>query len=92
MDALIREFKADLVNTLDQITDNDEVVSKQKRKSAFLLNRSQRGSQYRGVSKNGRKWQVMIVKGTLKKYVGTIASEHDAARIYDKYSLIIQGL
>lgn len=34
----------------------------------------------------------MIVKGTFKKYIGTIPTEHAAARIYDKYSLIIQGL
>ena len=34
----------------------------------------------------------MIVKGIAKKYLGAISSEHKAARLYDKYSLIIQGL
>lgn len=62
-----------------------------KYKSIFLQTRSQRGSKYRGVSKNGCKWQVMIVRGDIKKYIGAIDCEHTAARFYDKYALIIQG-
>ena len=34
----------------------------------------------------------MIVKGELRKYLGAISSEEHAARFYDKYSIIIQGL
>jgi hypothetical protein len=34
----------------------------------------------------------MIVKGAAKKYIGAISSELKAARMYDKYALIIQGL
>jgi hypothetical protein len=33
----------------------------------------------------------MIVKGIAKKYMGAISSELKAARLYDKYALIIQG-
>ena len=33
----------------------------------------------------------MIVKGVAKKYMGAISSEFRAARLYDKYALIIQG-
>lgn len=62
-----------------------------KNKSVFLQTRSQRGSRYRGVSKNGTKWQVTIVRGELKKYIGAVESEEIAARFYDKYALIIQG-
>jgi len=36
--------------------------------------------------------QVMIVKGIAKKYLGAIHSEMKAARLYDKYAMIIQGL
>jgi hypothetical protein len=36
--------------------------------------------------------QVMIVKGIAKKYLGAITSEQKAARLYDKYAMIIQGL
>lgn len=34
----------------------------------------------------------MIVKGIAKKYLGAIGSELRAARLYDKYAIIIQGL
>ena len=34
----------------------------------------------------------MIVKGIAKKYLGAIGSEFRAARLYDKYAIIIQGL
>ena len=33
----------------------------------------------------------MIVKGELKKYLGAIVSEQQAARFYDKYLIIIKG-
>ena len=33
----------------------------------------------------------MIVKKDIKKYIGAIESEEEAARYYDKYALIIQG-
>ena len=38
--------------------DNDSLVVDCKNKSQFLQTRSQRGSRFRGVSKNGGKWQV----------------------------------
>jgi len=34
----------------------------------------------------------MIVKGIAKKYLGAITSEQKAARLYDKYAMIIQGI
>jgi hypothetical protein len=34
----------------------------------------------------------MIVKGIAKKYLGAISSEQRAARLYDKYAIIIQGI
>lgn len=34
----------------------------------------------------------MIVKGIAKKYLGAISNELRAARLYDKYAMIIQGL
>lgn len=34
----------------------------------------------------------MAVKGELRKYLGAINSEEQAARFYDKYLIIIQGI
>jgi hypothetical protein len=33
----------------------------------------------------------MIVKGLARKYLGAISSELRAAKLYDKYAMIIQG-
>jgi len=33
----------------------------------------------------------MIVKGEMRKYLGSIASEEQAGRFYDKYSICIWG-
>ena len=63
-----------------------------KNKSNFLQTRSHRGSKFRGVSKNSEKYQVMVVRGTLKKYIGAIDNEEVAGLLYDKYAIIIHGL
>ena len=76
---------------LQTISEMDAILIENRNKSIFLQMRSQRSSKYRGVSKNGSKWQVMIVRGDIKKYIGAVESEEVAARFYDKYALIIQG-
>ena len=34
----------------------------------------------------------MVVSGKLKKYIGAIEDEEAAGHLYDKYSIILQGL
>ena len=50
-----------------------------------LLNefRGQRGSKYRGVSKNGNQWQVLIMINKKKRYIGNYKNEEEAASSYD---------
>jgi predicted Mrr-cat superfamily restriction endonuclease len=50
-----------------------------------------RGSEYRGVSINGGKWQVFFIVKNKKFYVGQVSSEYDAARLYDKLSIMHNG-
>lgn len=50
-----------------------------------------RGSKYRGVSKNGSQWQVLIMIKKKKKYMGSYSKEEEAARIYDKIALLYHG-
>ena len=45
--------------------------------------RKKTSSKYRGVSKNGNKWQVLIMINNKKYYKGSYLSEEIAARIYD---------
>lgn len=50
-----------------------------------------RGSEYRGVSINGGKWQVFFIVKNKKFYAGQVASEYEAARLYDKLSILHNG-
>lgn len=51
-----------------------------------------RGSKYRGVSVNGKSWQVFIVINKIKWYAGWVNTEHEAAALYDKLAIIFHGL
>jgi hypothetical protein len=50
-----------------------------------------RGSRYRGVSRNGNQWQVLIMVCKKKRYVGSYLNEEEAARSYDKVALQNHG-
>ena len=54
--------------------------------------RRKRSSKYRGVSKNGNKWQVFVNTKNNKSYIKTYSSEEDAARIYDIISIKARGI
>jgi hypothetical protein len=54
--------------------------------------RRPRGSQYRGVSKNKSKWQVMIMGNFKKMYFGAIENEAEAALFYDKLAIVSHGI
>jgi len=54
-----------------------------KRKKINFIIRKERSSKYRGVSKNGHKWQVLIMINNKNCYLGNYPSEDLAARIYD---------
>ena len=55
---------------------------KKFKQSKFEI-RKKTSSKYRGVSKNGNKWQVLIMINNKKYYKGSYLSEEIAARIYD---------
>ena len=85
--------------------DPDKIIihkkDKTKRQSAKAF---PRGSKYRGVSKNGSKWQVsakfiwqclgqvQVLANEKKKFIGKVKSEYHAARIYDKRALLNDGI
>ena len=49
------------------------------------------GSKFRGVSKNGKQWQVFIMIGKWKWYIGITGNEEDAAWFYDKLAIKNHG-
>jgi len=60
-------------------------------KVAFV-GRNKRSSIYRGVSKNGNQWQVLMMIKKKKSYIGSYPSEELAARIYDVLALKNRGV
>ena len=58
MEKKIEKCKRSLLKRLDEVKDENQPVIENRDKSLFLQTRSQRGSKFRGVSKNGCKWQV----------------------------------
>jgi hypothetical protein len=60
-------------------------------KIAFIR-RNKRSSRFRGVSKNGNQWQVLMMIKKRKLYVGSFASEELAARIYDVLTIKSRGI
>lgn len=50
-----------------------------------------RNSSYRGISKNGNKWQVLLMNNKIKYYLGNYISEETAAKIYDFFVIKFRG-
>ena len=57
-----------------------------------FIGKSKRSSQYRGVSKNGNQWQVLMMLEKKKSYIGTYDSEEIAGRVYDILSIKNRGI
>ena len=94
-----------LMQHLQQVADlNSIVISSCRKESKTVSDNSMststtgkkgkdtRASKYRGVSKNGPKWQVLFMGHKKKEYVGSINSEQEAAKIYDEISIKANGL
>ena len=64
---------------------------KKLNKIAFI-GRNKRSSRYRGVSKNGNQWQVLMMINKNKSYIGSYPSEELAARVYDVLALKNRGI
>jgi hypothetical protein len=90
IEIMLEQKKKALARELADLPENDEIVLWSKNKVQYA--RSKRGSRYRGVSRNGKKWQVQLLGNMRKRYIGSISSEEAAARIYDHYAIITHGL
>lgn len=82
----ITGYNVDLLKgVVSGISDVNQVLitGKPKNKSK-KIRKSNRHSDYRGVSLNGKKWQVMIMGRKKKNYFGGVTSEEKAAKFFDK--------
>lgn len=85
---LIESRKADTLQAVENF-DEDRVVLK---KCPKPVSRNSKLSKFRGVSHNGKKWQVMIMGFAKKIYFGGISTEEEASHKYDRYAILMHGL
>lgn len=86
---LIESRKIDTLNGLEKLDDTEDFVLKRSPKPKT---RNSKLSHFRGVSHNGKKWQVMIMGFAKKIYFGGLATEKEASQLYDKYAILMHGL
>jgi len=70
----------------------NKFIIKEKKLKKKKVVQNKRSSKYRGVSKNGIGWQVLMMYKRNKSYIGTYYSEELAARIYDIVSIKRMGI
>ena len=85
------------INPIKKIVRGESVFFPNNTSSSldYIFNRRDvrdfRGSKYRGISKNGSSWQILVMINRKKRYVGKLPSEIHAARFYDHVSIQYQG-
>jgi hypothetical protein len=63
-----------------------------KPKNINFVIRNKTSSKYRGVSRNGSNWQVLIMANNSKYYIGSYTSEELATRVYDIHEIKMRGI
>ena len=63
-----------------------------KAKHINFVTRNKTSSKFRGVSRNGNKWQILIAINNKKYYLGSYPSEELAARVYDIHAIKMRGI
>ena len=82
-------------NNITYIETGQEGISKMNKEiegGAKVNKEKTRGSNFRGVSRNGNQWQVLIMVNKKKRYVASFSNETSAAKAYDKVALQHHGL
>ena len=83
---------AALLSTIKRVANENKMIVHGKRKSTARARMSNRRSHYTGVFKNGDNWQALISIQKRKTYIGTYASELEAAKVFDFYSILLNNI
>ena len=89
----VAQQRVQMLKKLKSYDDNEIAIQKKpKLVKVGYGDQTFRGSKYRGVSKNKKKWQILLSLSALKQYIGGFLSEEDAAIMYDRKSIATFGL
>ena len=77
----IEENKKEQIFIIKKINYKIKKLEKIKKKNDI------RRSKFRGVSRNGNKWQALIMINRKKNFIGNFNSEEEAANAYDEYAM-----
>jgi hypothetical protein len=90
----VKVFKNKKVVYINSCLLNSYTYSKnlKKAKKVTFIGTTKRSSRFRGVSKNGNQWQVVMMHQKDKIYGGCYSSEENAARIYDILTIKKRGI
>ena len=75
--------KRSKIFAIKKIQDRDKEAAEEKKLKKYIY----RGSKYRGLSRNGKTWQVLIMINRNKNYIGNFETEEEAAKVYDEYAM-----
>lgn len=86
-----RKFR-ELSNLLDSVDDDNWQLFEGKKKACYFKHdrRTKRRSGYRGVSRNGASWQVLMMVNNVKTYIGCYDTEEEGALVYDIISILFK--
>jgi len=76
-----------LIEVLRNKKCSDIIISPHKKAFKGQNVNNFRGSKFRGISKNGNSWQILLMVNRKKKYLGTLPNEELAAKFYDKVAI-----
>lgn len=88
---VLKNKKAVYIDRYFLNTNSTSRDTKKLKKNKFII-RNKTSSKYRGVSKNGNKWQVLIQINKKQSYIGSYLSEEFAARVYDVLEIKNRGI
>ena len=71
---------------------NKSLLKQKNKKNEEVVEKRKRSSIYRGVSRNGNSWQVILSLKNDKLYAGVFKTQEIAARIYDFISIKNKGI